>query len=96
MNQGLMGYSYSHVCPEKLEKAFLEKYYLGHKIYDLESGITDYQDKLEKKKEELAEKKDLTVDQQVDLKVEIEKIRMKIEESNKRLYYIKGKAGVSL
>ena len=99
LSEGLKGKSYRRVCPLNLEKKFLAQYEVGKGIYNLEKEIKEHRRKIssiernikaDKKKSKLS-KAEIT-----DYKHDMEILEVRIEEKQKRLYHMKGQAGVSL
>ena len=99
LQEGLSGNYYQGVCPGDSEPDFLNKYQQGQAIYNLQQEIRKHEDRIltinttleyDKKKPKLSASKIKKYEQ------EIIELDVRIEEKQKRLYYMKGQAGVPL
>jgi len=98
LQTGLNGNSYRGVCPYEIEKSFLVKYRQGKAIYDLNEEIDKHHSRISSIEYILKrdkKKKKLTKEEVRTYQDEVIELKIRIEEKQKQLYYMKGKADIS-
>jgi hypothetical protein len=105
LQEGLDGHSYQKVCPYEIESAFLKNYRKGKAIYELEQEIERHQSRLStvqtyiknnNDNKQDKDKKKLTYKEIREYEKEIAILITRIEEKQKRLYYMKGKSNIPM
>ncbi|MCU7836078.1 MAG: DUF2799 domain-containing protein [gamma proteobacterium symbiont of Taylorina sp.] len=99
LQTGLAGNTYQGICPHEAEKSFLKKYYQGKAIYDLSNEIDKHHSRISSVEYILKrdkKKNKLTTAEIRAYKNELIELKIRIEEKQKHLYYMKGKADSSL
>ncbi len=99
LQEGLSGNPYRGVCSIGVEASFLKQHRIGMAIYDLQQEINQHKSRIatlnydldnDKRKAKLGHKKVKAYER------ELIELRIKVEEKQKRLYYMKGQADVSM
>lgn len=99
LQAGSNGEDYRGVCPLETEQAFLRKYHEGKTIYELSLEINTHQSRIstiENTLEHNRKKNKLSKKEIRRYKNEIKELTIRIEEKQKRLYYLKGKADLPM
>ena len=99
LQEGLSGDSYYGVCPVNLEPAFIKKYDQGHSIYKLQEKIEQHNSRISSINYNLDSDKrraKLSAKEIKKLERELIKLEVKVEEKQKRLYYMKGQADIPM
>lgn len=95
LREGLNGSYYGNVCPAAMERGFLRKYRQGKNIYEVKQEIKEHESRIDDLKDKLSDKKEkLSKKERKRYKREIRDLRIRIEEKNKHLNYLKRQAGV--
>lgn len=95
LQEGLNGRGYANVCPSHLADAFLDKYRQGKRIYELEQEINALERDISSMEYKLKKKADKLSDHdKKEYPIKIRELKVRIDEKNKQLYYLKGQAGV--
>jgi len=99
LQEGLSGHDYHGVCPGELESVFIKKYKQGLSIYTLQKEIDSHKSRISSINYNLDSDKrraKLSAKEIKKLERELIELEVKIEEKQKRLYYMKGQADIAM
>jgi len=99
LQEGLSGNNYHDVCPINIEPVFIKKYRQGLSIYKLQKEINQHKSRISSVNYDLDSDKrraKLSAKKIKKLERELIELDVKVEEKQKRLYYMKGQADIAM
>jgi len=99
LQEGLSGKRYRGVCPNEIEHRFIKEHRKGMAIYELQKEVDQHQRRITSLRNTLdsdKNKEKLSANKIERYEHELLELRVKTEEKQKRLYYMKGQADISM